>query len=82
MLLLKNTQFLRNHYETWSNCGTHELLILTKFRNDFTKIVDFLIKAYFWVSLKFGVTYCINVRTLLKSLISDEDCIRVGTLLI
>ena len=58
MLLLKNTQFLRNHNETWSNCGTHELLILTKFRNDFTKIVDFLIKAYFWVSLKFGVTYC------------------------
>ena len=42
MLLLKNPQFLRNHYETWSKCGTHELLILTKFRNDCVKIVDFL----------------------------------------
>ena len=32
--------------------------IFTNFRNDFVKIVDFLIKAYSWVSLKFGVTYC------------------------
>ena len=26
MLLLKNPQFLRNQYETWSKCGTHEKL--------------------------------------------------------
>ena len=28
------------------------------FRNDWAKTMDFSIKAYFWVSLKFGVTYC------------------------
>ena len=56
---LENPQFLRNHYETWSKCGTHELLILTKFRNDFIKIVDFLIKAYFWVSLNWDGHDCI-----------------------
>ena len=26
-ILFENPQFLRNHYKTWSNCGTHELLI-------------------------------------------------------
>ena len=36
MLLLKNLQFLPDHYET-----------LSKFRNDRIKIVDFLIKAHF-----------------------------------
>ena len=34
MLLLKNPQFLPNHYETLSKCGPHEYLILTKFPND------------------------------------------------
>ena len=47
MLLLKNPQFLPNHYETLSKWGTHEYLIWTKFRNDWVKIVDFLIKAKF-----------------------------------
>ena len=47
MLLLKNPQFLPNHYETLTKEGTHEDLILTKFRNDPVKIVDFLVKAYF-----------------------------------
>ena len=41
MLLLKNPQFLLNHYETLSKRGTHEDLTLTKFRNDGVKIVDF-----------------------------------------
>ena len=50
MLLLKNLQFLANNYETLTKEGTHENLILSKFRNDKVKIVDFLIKAYFWVS--------------------------------
>ena len=58
MLLLKNPQFLRNHNETWSKCGTHGLFIFTKFCNDCIKIVDFLIKAYFWGFLKFGAPYC------------------------
>ena len=47
MLLLKNLQFLPDHYETLTKEGTHEDLILTKFRNDPVKIVDFLVKAYF-----------------------------------
>ena len=51
MLLLKNLQFLLNHYETLSQYGIHEYLIVTKFRNDWIKIVDFLIKAYFCLSL-------------------------------
>ena len=47
MLLLKNPQFLSDHYEILTKEGTHEDLILTKFCNDRVKIVDFLVKAYF-----------------------------------
>ena len=47
MLLIKNLQFLSDHYETLTKEGTHEGLILTMFRNDRVKIVDFLLKAYF-----------------------------------
>ena len=47
MLILKNLEFFPNHYETMSIYGTHEHVILTKFRNDWVKIVEFLIKAYF-----------------------------------
>ena len=47
MLLLKNPQFLPDHYEILTKEGTHEDLFLAKFRNDQIKIVDFLIKAYF-----------------------------------
>ena len=59
MLLLKNLQFLLNHYETLSKYGTHEYLILAKFRNDWVRIVDFLIKAYFWLSPDTPGTHCI-----------------------
>ena len=41
MILLKNPQFLRNHYET------HEYHSLTKFHIDCVKIVDFLNKSIF-----------------------------------
>ena len=47
MLLLENPQFLSDHYEILTKEGPHEDLILTKFRNDRVKIVDFLVKAYF-----------------------------------
>ena len=47
MLLIENPQFLFNHYEILTKEGTHEDLILTKFRNDRVKIVDFLVIAYF-----------------------------------
>ena len=46
MLLLENPQFLPNDIETRSELSTHKYLILTKFRNHWVKIVDFLIKAY------------------------------------
>ena len=42
---------------------THEDLILTKFCIDWVKIVDFLIIAYFWVSLS---------QSVFINLISDE----------
>ena len=54
MLLLKNPQFLPNHYEFLSKCGTNEYLILTKIRNDWVKIVDFLIKAHFFMCTFFA----------------------------
>ena len=47
MLLVKNPQYLPDHYETLTQYGTHEYLIVSKFRNDRVNIVDFLIKAYF-----------------------------------
>ena len=47
MLLLKNVQFLPNDYETRAKLTTHEYLILPEFRNNWVKIVDFFIKAYF-----------------------------------
>ena len=50
MLLLKNLQFWPDHYEILSKWGPHEYLLLSKFRNDRAKIVDFLIIAYFWPS--------------------------------
>ena len=59
MLLLKNPQFLSNHYKTLSKYGTHEYPILTKFRNDWIRIVDFLIKAYVfqYCQICFGMLY-------------------------
>ena len=52
-LLLKNLQFLPNHYETWPKLATHESLILTKFHSAWIKIVEFLIIAYIWASVIF-----------------------------
>ena len=47
MALLKNPQFLPDHYEILTKEGTHYNLIWTKFCNDRVKIADFLVKAYF-----------------------------------
>ena len=58
MLLLKNLQFLPDHCETLTKEGTHENLILTKFRNDPVGIVDFLVKVYFWPSPETPGTQC------------------------
>ena len=58
MLLSKSPKFSGNHYEILLNCGIHEYHNFTNFCNDCIKNVDFSLKAYFWASLKFGVTYC------------------------
>ena len=58
MLLLKNSQFLPNHSETLLKYSSHEYPILAKFRNDWVKIVDFLIKAYFCLSLNWPHSQC------------------------
>ena len=44
---MQNPQFLSNHYETQSKLGTQEYGFLTEFCNDWVKIADFLLKAYF-----------------------------------
>ena len=46
--LMKNPQFLSYPHETWWKWLPHEAIILTKFHKDWTKIVDFLLMAYFW----------------------------------
>ena len=62
MLLFKNPQFLLNHYKTLSKYGTHEDLTLAKFRNNWVNIVDFLIKAYFWLSPETPGTHCNELK--------------------
>ena len=72
-LLSKNPQFLSDHYEILTKEGTHEDLILTKFRNDLVKIVDFLVKAYFWPSPETPGTqggFPIEIETQISKLIT------------
>ena len=38
--------------------GAHVYVILTKFRNNWVKIVDFLIKAHFWSSPHSPIPQC------------------------
>ena len=50
MLLLKNPQFLLNHYETWSKLATqtHESVNqMPEYELDCVKIVNSLLLAYF-----------------------------------
>ena len=62
MLLLKNPQFLPNQDETLSIWGTREYLILTKFRNNWVKIVDFEIMTYFWARLRYVRSHFMPVQ--------------------
>ena len=66
---IKLTQIVIGRYHFTGFCGhqlwyplahptTQELFILIKFRNDCIEIVDFLIKAYFWVSLNWVEHVC------------------------
>ena len=50
-LLVKNLQFLFYSHETSSKWLPEELVILTKFHGDRTKIVGFLLKVTLHVSL-------------------------------
>ena len=40
--ITKNLQFLSYHFETWSKRRAIEVVLLTKFHDDSSKIVDFL----------------------------------------
>ena len=58
MLLLKIHKFYPIITKLCQNEVLHENLILTKFRNDWVKIVDFLLKAYFCLSPDLHVSEC------------------------
>jgi len=47
ILLTKNLQFYSNLSDILAILSTHELIILTKFDEDQTKTVDFLLGLYF-----------------------------------
>ena len=51
--LVKNPQFLSNQADIQATLPTHELIILTKFHDDWQEIVDFLVMAKFRASLLF-----------------------------
>ena len=44
---MKNPQFLSNQADIQATLPTHELIILTKFHDDWQEIVDFLVMAKF-----------------------------------
>ena len=50
---MKNPQFYSNSTQNLVILPTHELIILTKFDGDWTKIVDSLSLVYFWASIIF-----------------------------
>ena len=50
---MKNPQFLDNQAETLATLPIHEIVILTKFQKNWTKIVDFSLIVNFKASLIF-----------------------------
>ena len=54
-LLIKNPQFCSNQANILATNSAHEMIILTKFHKDRTKIVDFLLIAKFWACKLFFV---------------------------
>ena len=53
MVLTKILQFHLDLADIFAILSTHELIILTKFDEDWTKIVDFLLVVNFWASIIF-----------------------------
>ena len=47
LAMSKNPHFLSNLHETFSKYLAHEIIILTKFHEDWIKNVDFLLMANF-----------------------------------
>ena len=69
---MKNSQFLAYQTQTLAILPIHEIVILTKFHNNWTKIVDFSLVAYFRASLifyasVFSVTGTCNERLTLNT---------------
>ena len=54
-LLIKNPLFCSNQANILATKSAHEMIILTKFHKDRTKIVDFLLIAKFWACILFFV---------------------------
>ena len=54
--IIKNPQFYSNLAEILAILPTHELIILTKFDDDQTKIVNFLSSVYFDASVIFFIS--------------------------
>ena len=46
--MIKNLQFLSNQADNQGLLPIPELIIFTKFRKDWSKLGDFLLKANFW----------------------------------
>ena len=58
-LTIKSLQFLSHHYQTWSYWRTHEVILLTKFCDNSSKIEDFLLLVNVWSSPRFFISlYC------------------------
>ena len=53
VLLTKNSQFYSDFAEIFAILPTHGLIILAKFDEDRTKIVNLLLLVYFWASIIF-----------------------------
>ena len=51
--LVKNLHFLTYRHETWGKSLAREVIIFTKFHEDWAKNVDFLQMVYFWMCLVF-----------------------------
>ena len=56
LLLVKNPQFLSNQADILPKSPIHEPVILTKWHNDWVKIVDFFKETIFW-SVLFFITH-------------------------
>ena len=56
--LMKNPQFLSNFVQTLGYWPTHGMINFWKFEQNQTKIVNFLLMAYFLASLNWGEQVC------------------------